>query len=204
MQFTTNNRDRLLEMKPSKDTVWAAVKTPVFKMHDGYFGHYSYGDPDDPWTVDCIKGVSPEVFKPQELTYAGRFDMPDSRVNYLFVFSAKNDDLCYHGRVMPWYYNRFVSFYDAKQLSGGTFYHFLAERNMLDFNKVFFGRDECAEKCRELNKNFSVSDAIGSFGKWYEKTLEDMQKQLTECLNADYVVDPVEKLKKTVEGKNED
>ena len=48
MQFTIDNRDRLLEMKPGEDIVWAAVKTPVFQTHDGYFGHYLCGNPDDP------------------------------------------------------------------------------------------------------------------------------------------------------------
>lgn len=204
MQFTIDNRDRLLEMKPGEDTVWAAVKTSVFQMHDGYFGHYLCGNPDDPWTIDCIEGVSPKIFMPQKLTYVGRFDMPNSRSDYLFVFSAKNNDLRFYGRVMPWYHNGFTSFADVKRLSGGTFCNLLSEHSLVDFDQAFFDREECAAKCRDLNQNFCHSDALGSLGKWYEKTLNDMQRQLTECLNADYVVDPVEKLKNAVAGKDEE
>lgn len=205
MQFTIDNRDRLLEMRPGEDTVWAAVKTPVFRTHDGYFGHYIHGDPDDPWTVDCIKGVSSGVFKSTEMTYVGRFEMPNDRSNYLFVFSAERGAaLRYHGYVMPWYRVSVDSLSAAKTLSAGTFCAILCEKNRIDFGKAFFDRDECAAKCRDLNRNYCVSDAVGSLGKWYEKTLNDMQRQLTECLNADYVVDPVEKLKNAVEGKDEE
>ena len=203
MQVTIYNRDRLLKMKPGEDVVWIAAEMPVFRMHDGYFGHYLDGNPDDPWAVNCIKGTSPKVFMPQKLTYVGRFDMPDSSSDYLFVFSARNNDLRFYGRVMSWYHNGFTSFADTKRLTGGTFCNLLSEHSLVSFDKAFFDREECAVKCRDLNQKFCCSDALGNLGKWYEKTLYDMQKQLTECLNADYVVNPVEKLKNAVEGKGD-
>lgn len=122
MQFTLDNRDRLLSLKPGKDTVWAAVKTPVFRTHGGYFGHYMHGDPDDLWATDCIRGESPNVFKPTEITYVGRFEMPDDRSNYLFVFSDKyGSALQYHGYVMPWYYAGMDPMSASKILSADTF-----------------------------------------------------------------------------------
>lgn len=199
MRFTMDNRDRLLSLKPGEDTVWAAVKTPVFQTHDGYFGHYMHGDPYDPWTTDCIRGESPTVFKPTEMTYVGRFEMPDNKSNYLFAFSDKyGASLRYHSYVMPWYNIGADPFFTAE-----TFCAILCEKNRIDFDKAFFDREECAAKCRDLNKNFCCSDAIGSLGKWYEKTLDDMQRQLAECLNADYVVNPVEKLKNAVKGEDD-
>lgn len=204
MQFTIDNRDRLLSLKPGEDTVWAAVKTPVFRTHGGYFGHYMHGDLDDSWTIDCIRGESPDVFKPAEMTYVGRFEMPDDRSNYLFAFSDKyGASLRYHGYVMPWYRVGADLFSASETLSAGAFYDMLGEKNRIDFDKAFFDRDECAAKCRELNWNYCFSDAVGSLGKWYEKTLDDMRRQLDECLNADWVVDPVEKLKNAVKGEGD-
>ena len=115
MQFTIDNRDRLLEMKPGEDIVWTAAKTPVFQTHDGHFGHYLCGNPDDPWTVDCIEGVSPKVFMPQKLVYVGQFNMPGSRSDYLFVFSTKKDDLrFYDPDTKSWYLENDYSFFVGK------------------------------------------------------------------------------------------
>lgn len=204
MDYTLDNREKLLSLKPGEDTVWAAVKTPVFRTHDGYFGHYMHGDPDDPWTTDCIRGESPVVFKPTEMTYTGRFEMPGDGMSYLFVFSDKyGESLPHHGRVMPWYYAGADPFAVRKTLSAGAFCAMLSEENRIDCDKTFFDRDECAVKCRSLNQNYCVSDAVGSLGKWYEKTLDDMRRQLDECLCADWVVDPVEKLKDAVKGEDD-
>ena len=207
MQFTIDNRDRLLSLKLGEDTVWAAVKTPVFRTHDGYFGHYMHGDPDDPddsWTTDCIRGESPDVFKPTEMTYVGRFEIPNNKSNYLFAFSDKyGASLRYHGYVMPWYRINVDPLSAAKTLSAETFCAILCEKNRIDFDKTFFSREECVVKCRDLNRNYCISDAVGSLGKWYEKTLDDMRRQLDECLNSDWIVDPVEKLKNAVKGKGD-
>ena len=166
----------------------------MFQTHHGYFGHYVHGDPDEPWTTACIRGESPVVFKPTEMTYVGKFEMPGDSLNYLFVFSVKyGSALRYSGYVMPWHNVGVDPF--SKVLSAGTFGAMLKEENRIDTDNTFFDRDECAAKCRELNQNYCVSDAVGSLGKWYEKTLDDMRRQLDECLNADWVVDPVEKLK---------
>lgn len=43
----------------------------------------------------------------------------------------------------------------------------------------------------------------GQLGEIVRKTLDDMQKRPAEYLNADYIVNPVEKLKNVVEGKEE-
>ena len=202
MQYNDENLKKLLDLEPNKDFVYAAERMPVFKMHGGYFGHYTYGDPYNPWTVNCIEGVSPTVFRPHKLKYAGRFDMPDNRSDKLFVFSD-GDDLCRSGYAMPWYFDG-PPFYRGETFSSGAFRYFLKEKNVLDFDRVFFDEEECILKCRTLNQSYCLGDGVGKFGKWYEKTLDDMQSQLRECLNSDYVVDPIEKLKRTVEGKNEE
>ena len=191
--------DKLLAMKPGNDFVWAAVETAVFKTYAGYFGYYLDGDPNDPWPVKCIKGTSPTVFKPRMFKYVGRFDMYNSGTDYLFVFSGnRGDNLCFSGIVMPWY-SEYRVFADAKNLSGKILSGMFNEKRVLHADRAFFNREDCAARCRELN-----ASRVGNFGhdeKWYEKTLENMQTQLRECFSADYVVDPVEKLKNTVAGE---
>jgi len=194
MLFSTDNMKRLLAMKPGEDAVWAALEAPVFKTHDGYFGYYVHGDPDNLWTVDCIKGVSPKVFRPAKLTYAGRLDGPDG--DHAFAFFGENGSR--PGYVMTWPQHYRATSSRPVNVLGDA----LRDGARLDHVKAFFDRDECAAKCRELNGNFCFSDALGSLGKWYEKTLGDMQRQLRECLAADYVVDPVEKLKDAVAGED--
>lgn len=206
MNYEPENSGRLRAMKPAKsvddgNSVWACMPAPLFKTHDGYFGRHVWGDPHDPWELRCLEGKSPVVFKPMRLFYAGRFDLAGG-FDSLYVFKKSIEECPEYGVAMPWSSDCYRCV--RTELTANSLVpYILTDGRWLDYHEAFFTKDECVVKCREMNTRSCKGCAIAQDGKWYRKTLEDMSRQLEECLASDWVADPAETLKKAVKGDPE-
>lgn len=195
MTDNAENINRLLSLKTG-EKVWSCNIFPVFSMSDGYFGHYSWGDDYSPREIHCIEGKSPTVFKPMKLFYEGRFEAVGSSGNKLFVFATSLYPTLFSNErfVLPHYYEGYKP---AKlEIDAKIFNDLVCNKQLLRFDRVHFTEEECLKKCRDLNSNWHFSSGIGAYGKWYMKTLNKVKKELAECMKAEWVVDPVEQVKK--------
>lgn len=96
--------------------------------------------------------------------------------------------------VLPHYYEGYKP---AKlEIDAKIFNDLVCNKQLLRFDRVHFTEEECLKKCRDLNSNWHFSSGIGAYGKWYMKTLNKVKKELAECMKAEWVVDPVEQVKK--------
>ena len=195
--MTKNPEDikRLLDLKPG-DKIWACKLSSVFSTSNGYFGHYSWGDNYDPWTIYCIEGKSPTVFKPVKLFYEGRFDAVEVSNSKMFVFASSLNPTSFSNErfMLPLYYEGYKP--SGLHIDAKCFDQLISDKQLLRFDSVHFTEEECLKKCRDLNSNWQFSSGIGAYGKWYMKTLNKMKKELAECMRAEWVVDPEEQLKK--------
>ena len=207
MKETAKNTKKLMSLKVG-DPIWTAVKEPVFTMHGDsmhrtYFGHYTWGDPYEPWEISCIEGKSPTVFKPAKLFYEGRFDASTSPNEKLFVFAKCTNPTCSRDRyVLPFYYSGYRA--PGLDLSAKTIDGLINGKNCLQLDWIEFTREDCLKKCRELNSNWHFCSGIGTYGKWYMKTINHMKKELSECMRAEYVVDPKEEIEKDLNASRKD
>ena len=198
MEKNTENLKVMLNFK-SGDEIWACMRFPVFSTENGYFGHFFWGDNYNPYEIHCIEGKSPTAFKPQKIFYEGRFDAVGSSSNVLFVFaSCKNPTSGYDRFVLPLYYEGYKP--PELEIDARTFANIIDDKRLLRFDRIHFTEEECLKKCRELNSSWHWCSGIGAYGKWYMKTLNKMKKELSECMRAEWVVDPVEQVKKDLAG----
>lgn len=195
--MTKNSEDikKLLDLKPG-DEIWTCKLSPVFSTNDGYFGSYSWGDSYDPWTIHCIEGKSPTVFKPVKLFYEGRFDAAEVSSSKMFVFASSLSPTSFSNErfMLPLYYEGYKM--PGLQIDAKVFDHLILDKQLLRFDRVHFTKDECLKKCRDLNSSWQFSSGIGAYGKWYMKTLNKMKKELFECMKAEWVVDPRKQIEK--------
>lgn len=189
------NIKKLLDFKPGNE-VWACKYSQVFSTSDGHFGHYFWGDSYDPWQIHCIEGKSPTVFKPVKLFYEGRFDAAEVSSNKVFVFASNLSPTSFSNErfMLPLYYEGYRP--PELQVDAKVFDYLIPDKQLLRFDRIFFTEEECLKKCRDLNSNWQFCSGIGAYGKWYMKTLNKMKKELTECMKAEWVVDPKEEIKK--------
>lgn len=198
MKKNSENNRRLLDLK-LEDEIWACRRFPVFSTENGYFGHYFWGDNYDPYEINCIKGESPTVFKPVKLFYEGRFDAVGSLGNILFVFATcKNPTSSYDRLVLPLYYEGYKP--PGLDIDAKTFANIIDDKQLLRFDWIHFTEEECLKKCRELNSSWHWCSGIGAYGKWYMKTINKMKKELSDCMKAEWVVDPEKQIKKDLNG----
>lgn len=195
MERNTENINKLLSLETGAE-VWTCKLSPIFSMHDGYFGHYAWGDDYDPWTINCIEGKSPTVFKPMKIFYEGRFDAVGSSCDKVFVFATCLNPTSFSSErlVLPLYWEGYRP--PKLEVNARLFDSIVDRKQWLSIDKIFFTKEECLSKCRDLNLSWSSSSGIGAYGKWYMKTLNKMKKELAECMKAEWVVDPVEQVKK--------
>jgi len=186
---------RLLSFKPGNE-IWFCKLSQVFSTSDGHFGHYFWGDSYDPWQIHCIEGKSPTVFKPMKLFYEGRFDAAEDSSNKVFVFASCLNPTSFTSErfMLPLFYEGYRP--SKLQIDAKVFDQLIPNKQLLSFDRVHFTEEECLKKCRDLNSNWHFSSGIGAYGKWYMKTLNKMKKELSECMKAEWVVDPEEQLKK--------
>jgi hypothetical protein len=202
MKKISEDIGRLNNLKTG-DEIWSCHLSPVFSTNDGYFGHYFWGNDYDPWEIHCIEGKSPTVFKPMKLFYEGRFDADSSGYGKLFVFATSLEPTSFNSDryVLPFYYDGYKP-PRKLELDAKMFDSIVDPKRLLRFERVEFTREECLKKCRELNSSWHWCSGIGAYGKWYMKTINKMKKELSECMKAEWVVDPEVQIKKTLNGED--
>lgn len=202
MTKTPDDIHKLLNLKTG-DEIWTCMRFPVFSTEDGYFGHYTWGDDCDPYHIHCIEGKSPTVFKPVKLFYEGRFDAAESIGSRVFVFAnCLNPTSSCDRFMLPLYYEGYKP--PELQVDAKIFDHLVSDKHLLRFDRVHFKEEDCLEKCRKLNSSWQFCSGIGTYGKWYMKTINKIKKELAECMKAEWVVDPKKKIEEDLKLKETD
>ena len=184
---------------PGESNVWAAKMQPLFKTYNGCFGHRV---DDAGYDYHYIEGNSPLVYKPVKLTYVGMFTTlgADDKIvvlsesmhwlkgeTYVVNFSGGWQDL--HGKIVV----------------SSDFLYAVADREaIIDGDKLALTEEKCLELCRYFNTGRSMRCLdhglnLVKEGKHYRETLFSMLRQLDEAERAEYMVDPIEEIRKDMD-----
>lgn len=207
---SSDNIKKLLKLKSKEDYVWAVIKCDLFQTHrpfagddTRYFGSYKKPFRDTSYSINCIEGKSPQVYKLKKLTYLGMFESKDTS-DKVFVFTDCRDrDLRFSGYILPFEYGFRTRFTNPLVLSCDVFLMF-DEKRTLDIELVAFSEEDGLKICRELNGTWQNDMRYNNFaetGVYIKKTLKSMMKQLDDFMHSEYVVDPEVELKKDINGR---
>lgn len=205
---SSENIKKLLKLKPNED-VWAAVKCDLFKTYSDYdrakyFGHWEKPFRDTSYSINCIEGASPKVYKAKKLIYLGMFEAQGT-FDKVFVFSDGSDRhlrfssyiLLYDGDMQ-----RFNS-YGPLKISSDAF-SFFDRARQLDYELIAFNEEDCLKICRELNGRWRNDLRYIDFkekGLYIKKTLKSMMRQLDDFMHSEHMVDPATEVKKDLNGR---
>lgn len=197
----SHNINKLLQLKPNEDCVWAAVKCDLFTTyndycstnHQTYFGHWDMPFKDTSYSINCIEGKSPKVYKLKKLTYLGKFESKET-FDKIFVFTDRSDrDLRFSSYILPFEHGFRTRFNDPPELSSDVFSSIDVTRR-LDIELISFNEEDGLKICRELNGCWRNDYRYINFaeqGIYIKKTLKSMLKQLDEFMKSEYMIDYV-------------
>ena len=194
--------DKLNAMAPNQDYVWAAIEVNLFKTYGGYFGKYEKPFRDTSYSINCIEGKSPKIYKLKKLMYLGYFEAKNTR-DKVYVFSDKfeDNDLSFSGYILP-YEHGYRGAYDFRKppkISSEIFTRNFKYDRVLDLDLIAFTENEGLKICREYNRHWRNDMRYKDFleeGKYIKKTLNSMLKQLNEFMTSEYFVDHEKEIEK--------
>lgn len=197
-------------LTPRKSYIWAAIKQPLFKTFNEYYGNqietyfgnsFKHGH--------LLKGISPTLYKPKKLLYIGMYYTSESKDRLAILCNPDDQNLTSSYVLNCETTGQFiVASVDKPPILGNDFLASIANfqtNRIIKLNKVALDEKKCFELCRyynvvRSNQYLDKGLDLTACGHIYEDILTSMLSQLEEARNAEYMVDPAKRIKEDLES----